>query len=46
MRQKKEMHSDLKPDDPFNFNHCTSVYARTLHVEDVIYMFKLDQISS
>ena len=41
-----EMHATLKPEDPFNFSRCTGVHARALHVEDLIYMLNLDQISS
>ena len=32
----------LKPEDPFNFSHCTDVHAHTLHVKDFIYMLNLD----
>ena len=38
---KTEMHSTLEPQDPFNFNHCTGVQARTLHIKDFIYMLNL-----
>ena len=37
------MHSALKPQHPFNFNQCTGVHARTLHVKDCIYMLNLDR---
>ena len=37
------MHSTLKPQDPFNFSHCTGVHARTLHVKDFIYMLISDR---
>ena len=36
------MHSNLKLQDPFNFSHCTGVHARTLHINDFIYMLNLD----
>ena len=38
------MHSTLKPEDPFSLSHCNGVHARTLHVEDFIYMLNSDQI--
>ena len=38
------MHLTLKPEDPFNFSHCTGVHARTLQVEDFIYMLNLYQL--
>ena len=33
----------LKPEDPFNFSHCTGVRTSTLHVKDFIYTLNLDR---
>ena len=38
------MHSTFKSKDPFSFSQYTSVYARTLHVKDFIYMLILDRL--
>ena len=38
------MHSALKPEDPVNLSHLTGVRARSLDVENLIFMLKLDQI--
>ena len=35
---KTEIHSNLKPEDPFNFSHCIGLQEHALHVEDLIYV--------
>ena len=37
------MHSTLKPQDSFNFSHCTGADARTSHVKDSIYVLNSDR---